>query len=119
MTIDNIMIAPVVVTQVNKSIAHAKGLIEKKNISALPLLKQDGTIEGIVTSTDIATSTNDEASLETIMSDRVIVLPKKSGIKEAARKMASKKIHHIIVMDDGQVVGMVSSLDIVKFFAEN
>lgn len=112
------MMSPVVVTQANKTVAHGKSLIEKKQINALPILKMDGTIEGIVTSTDLLKS-NDTDLLETIKSDRVIVLPRNSGIKEAAKKMSAKKIHHIIVMDDGQVIGMISSLDIVKFFAEH
>jgi signal-transduction protein with cAMP-binding, CBS, and nucleotidyltransferase domain len=32
--------------------------------------------------------------------------------------MAKNDVHHLVVMEDGQVVGMLSALDVVRVYAE-
>ena len=52
------------------------------------------------------------------MSDRVHILLKNNRVKDAAGVMAKNDVHHLVVMEDGDVVGMLSSMDIVRVYAE-
>ncbi|MBT8196471.1 MAG: CBS domain-containing protein [Bacteroidia bacterium] len=118
MRIAEIMKSPVVVTQKNRAITHVRGLLERKDINAVPVLEMDGEIRGIITSNDIAKVHDDTKPVEEFMTKKVHVALKETSAKDAARMMMKHHCHHIVVMEDGQVIGMVSSMDIVKLFAE-
>lgn len=117
MNVADIMISPVIVTQNNKSLAHVNGLIEKKNINAIPVLTMSGEIEGIITASDIAKETDHSKTVAEIMTKKSFVVSKNSGIQDAAKMMEKHNVHHLVVMDDGQVIGIVSSMDFVKVVA--
>lgn len=51
------------------------------------------------------------------MSDRIHIVLPNNQVRVAANTMISNKIHHLVVMKDGGVIGMLSALDIVKQFA--
>jgi len=53
------------------------------------------------------------------MSDRVHNVLKNNRVQDAAAMMVKNNVHHLVVMEDGKVIGMISSMDIVKVFAEN
>jgi predicted transcriptional regulator len=119
MRVEEVMSTPVVITQRNVKITHIKDQLSRKGIHALPVLEEDGTITGIVTSSDVAKHKNDEDTVGDIMSDRVHIVLKNNRLKDAAAVMTKHAIHHLIVMEDGDVVGMISSMDIVAIYAES
>ncbi|PWL33095.1 MAG: hypothetical protein DCO96_01715 [Fluviicola sp. XM-24bin1] len=118
MRIEDYMSSPVMITQRNVSIKHLKEMLTRKGLSAVPVLEEDGTITGIVTSSDLVQATNDDAVVQDIMSDRVHIAMKNNRLKDAAGMMVKNKVHHLVVMEEGNVVGMISSMDIMKVFAE-
>ncbi|MEM9410699.1 MAG: CBS domain-containing protein [Planctomycetota bacterium] len=65
-----------------------------------------------------AIETCNERLVREMRSDQLVLVTLASTIKEACKLMSSNQVHHLPVVDDGQkVVGMVSSLDIVDWFA--
>lgn len=118
MRVEELMSTPVVITQRNVSIKNLKGMLSRKGIGAVPVLEDDGTISGIVSASDIIMSTDDETIVEDIMSDRVHIALKNNRVKDAAGMMAKNHVHHLVVMHEGNVVGMLSALDIVRVYAE-
>ncbi len=118
MQVSDIMVSPVVVTQKNKTVKHVRGLIERKSINAIPVLTIDGEIDGIITSNDIAREANDEQLVESIMTTKTYVVGVNSGVQDAAKMMDKHHVHHLVVMDEGQVVGILSSMDFVKIVAQ-
>ncbi|MFT6281955.1 MAG: CBS domain-containing protein [Salibacteraceae bacterium] len=52
------------------------------------------------------------------MTDRVHIVLKNNRVKDAARIMSKNDVHHLVVMEDGNVVGMLSAMDIVKVYRE-
>lgn len=118
MKVSDIMISPVVVTQKNKTVKHVRELLDRKHVNAIPVLSMEGEIEGIITVTDVAAEWNDNKSVEEIMTSKTYVVSPESGIKDAAKMMDKHHVHHLVVMDNGQVVGIVSSMNFVKLYAE-
>lgn len=112
------MSTPTVITQRNVKITHIKDLFGRKDIHALPVLEEDGTITGIITSSDVATHKNDDGTVGDIMTERVHIVLKNNRLTDAAAMMVKHNIHHLVVMEDGNVVGMLSSMDIVQVYSE-
>jgi len=119
MKVSDQMTTPVVITQRNVRIQHVKEMFARKKVNAAPVLEEDGTITGIITSSDLVRATDEDSIVQDIMSDRVHIAMKNNRLKDAASMMVKNGVHHLVVMEEGNVVGMISALDIVKVFAEN
>ncbi len=52
------------------------------------------------------------------MSEHVHIAIKNMRVQNPAAVMVKQKVHHLVVMEDGDVIVMLSSLDVMKFFAE-
>ena len=118
MRVEEIMSVPVTITKRNNKVTFLKDLLSRKNINALPVLEEDGTITGIVSSSDVAKCHDENELIQNIMSDRVHIVLKNNRVKDAAAIMVKNNVHHLVVMEEGNVVGMVSSMDIIKVYAE-
>lgn len=116
MNVSDIMISPVVVTQKNKTVKHVRELLERKKINAIPVLTMEGKIEGIVTVSDIASESNNNRLVVDIMTTKTHVVSVNSGLQDAAKMMEKHNVHHLVAMDNGQVVGILSSIDFVKLY---
>lgn len=60
----------------------------------------------------------DEHTLDEIMSRRLVMLAPTDDVLRAATIMEEKSIHRVIVVEHGELVGIVSTLDIVRAVAE-
>ena len=114
MNIHEIMSAPVVVTRKGAQLKHTRELFDRKGINAIPVLEEDGEIAGIISSSDVAKEHSDETTVEDIMTPKVHIVLKNNRVQDAARTMLKHNVHHLVVMEEGNVVGMVSSLDLLK-----
>ena len=101
--------------------------MKKKGIHAVPIIEflklpthTETKIRGIVTATDLCCEIDNKRALREIMDPTLVhVVPETTSVRSAARMMLKHNVHHIVVMNDGQIVGMISSLDFVKIVAEN
>jgi CBS domain-containing protein len=90
------------------------------NIGSL-LVEKDGEIAGIVTERDYLRRvahegpTGDDVTVEQIMSSPLIVVNPETPIDECMALMTDRRIRHVPVVEDGDVVGIVSIGDVVKF----
>lgn len=114
MNVHEIMSSPVVVTRKGSQLKHTRDLFARKGINAIPVLAEDGVIQGIISAADVAKAHNDETLVEEIMTDKVHVVMKNNRVQDAAKTMLKHGVHHLVVMEEGEVIGMVSSLDIIK-----
>ena len=118
MRIEEIMITPVVITQKTVKVSYLKDTLTRKNISAVPVLEPDGTISGIVTTSDLTATHNNDLLVKDILTPKVHICLKNNRTKDVAKTMVKHNIHHMIVMEDGNIVGIVSAMDLIKVYAE-
>lgn len=114
MNTEQYMSTPVVFTQPNVKINYLKEMFTRKQINAVPVMKENGEITGIITSSDIVSIHDETLCVADVMSSKVHVCAKNSRIQDAGKIMLKHNIHHLIVMEDGNVIGMLSSMDIIK-----
>ncbi len=125
--VKDFMSTPVTVAMMDEDILEIRTLMKEKRIHAIPIvsytndkLKVERTIKGIITSTDLCKEVSDDATIEDVVSSRIVhVVHVNASAKAAAKTMLAHNVHHIVAMDDGEIKGMVSSLDFVKLVAEH
>ena len=117
MRVEEIMSTPVTFTQKTVKVSHLKDMFTRKKINAVPVIEENGTIAGIITSSDMVAIHNESLLVGDILSPKVHICLKNNRIKDAAKTMLKHGIHHLVVMEDGDVVGMISSLDILKVYS--
>jgi len=97
-------------------------MMEQGGIGAV-LVKKDGTTSGIITDRDFAIKiATQKLPLETPV-DKVTSYPLQTinsseTILAAADQMSSKKIRKLAVVEDGKIVGIITSTDLVNQLAK-
>jgi len=99
----------------NATAEVARHSMLEAGISALPVVDTDGSLQGIVTSTDLLRWPAGDQRVASIMSDHVYTLPPYAEVHVCARLMTTYGIHHVVVSVDQQVVGIVASYDLLAF----
>ncbi len=107
----------------NTTVGEIRTLMRREGIHAIPIVEAIPlgamNIRGIVTATDLCHELNDYQTVEQILKPgRVHVIPTNTSAQCAAKNMLKHKVHHLVVMDDGKIVGMISSQDFVELIAE-
>lgn len=125
--VKDFMSTPVITAVGENSVREIRALMKEKGIHAIPIISHskdipsaEMTIRGIVTATDISKEVNESTTVEEVMtSSSVHVVHVDSSAQAAAKIMLRHKVHHMVVMEDGKIKGMISSLDFVKLVAEH
>ena len=110
----------VLAIEADASVFEAVKRMVEANVGAL-LVTDKGEIAGIVTERDylrrvtLKGRTDKETAIREIMSSPLIVATPQMTIDECMALMTDRRIRHVPVVEDGQVVGIVSIGDVVKF----
>jgi CBS domain-containing protein len=84
------------------------------------LVVDDNKLVGILTERDILRSIVEQGidssvvKVKDVMSSPVITVYPDTSIEDAAQLMANKQIKKLPVMDEGKLVGIVTSMDLMK-----
>jgi len=108
-----IMARRVVFTEPEHEIGHVRELLARHHIHALPVVGAHKKVVGIVTSADLARRWADHTPVKRAMTTIVQTVKATAEASEAARIMRKHRIHHVVVIDQAKVVGIVSSMDLL------
>ncbi|HEX7059728.1 MAG TPA: CBS domain-containing protein [Solirubrobacterales bacterium] len=101
----------------------ARMMVEKGTGAAL-VSDEESPVPGIVTERDILLSIGggedpDVALVRDHMSDNVIVAGPDWSLERAAVEMSKRGVRHLVVLEDAQVVGVLSIRDIVRVWTSD
>ncbi len=101
------------------TLAKAKEMMEVAGFRRLPVVKDD-EIVGMLTERDLRSHTGylESTKVNAAMSAPVISVGPNSTVQEAARLMLRHKIGGLPVLGSGKLVGMVTTIDMLKAFLE-
>ena len=92
-------------------------MMEQGGIGAV-LIKKNDNLHGIITDRDYATkivcnNLPSDTPVEKVMSSPLITINFDESISAAAERMTTKKIRKLAVTDNGNVIGLITSTDLV------
>jgi CBS domain-containing protein len=110
--------APPVTCGPDVSVATAARLMTDRGVGSVAVVAEDGTPLGIVTDRDLRTKVvarglSPEMPAAAIMSAPILSVAPASSAFDALLEMTRRGIHHMGVVGEGRLVGVISSHDIV------
>jgi signal-transduction protein with cAMP-binding, CBS, and nucleotidyltransferase domain len=106
------------------SVYEALEKLESKNLGSLVVLEDNGTLDGIFTERDYARKvilkgrSSRDTKVRDIMTEDPIFVTPETKIDECMQIMVDKYIRHLPVMENNQVIGLVSIGDLVRYIIE-
>lgn len=121
------MSAPINVIERNETIQTARNLMFKYAIGRLPVM-DNGKLVGIVTKYDITNRLNqatpewrrrpiDKIPIQVVMTEKPITIFPDATMPQAAELLIENDISGLPVEREGEIVGMITSRDMVKYFS--
>jgi len=115
----DLMARQVVTTQPHKTIGHVKEIMNHNKISAVPVVNSENIPVGIITASDFHKNIKDTSPVSSLLQDKVYQIPEYNNIDVAAKIMLKHKIHHVLVTHEKELVGIISSFDLLKLIESN
>ena len=120
--IQDIMTRALITVNLSTTALQVAKMMEQGGIGAI-LVQNNSNPVGIVTDRDFATriAANDlplNTAVENIMSTPLITINHDEPISAAAERMTSKKIRKLAVTENGKIVGIITSTDLVTQLAK-
>jgi len=104
-----------------ETIQAAAKILREKRFGSLVVRDRHGKLAGIITERDLIRGVADKGAaalnyrVEDLMTRDVKTCKPTDLVKDVMEMMASRKIRHVPVVVSGELVGIISSTDIVKF----
>ena len=120
MKIGDLMTTPAIHIEPEESVGVAARTLQRYNIGALPVCREDGSVCGVITDRDIVTRclaadrSPEKTSVGEIMTGRVLSVAPEMEIGTAAHLMAREQVRRLPVVSGGKLCGMVSLGDIAN-----
>jgi len=115
----DLMSRGVVSARRHDTVAHVREMMRRNDVHALPIVDPDGTVAGIVSSKDLASDLKAGTPVSGVMTRGVHTIPPYNDVHHAARLMRNRRVHHVVVTKGGEVVGMLSSFDLLRLVEEH
>ena len=120
--VQDIMTRALITVNLSTTALQVAKMMEQGGIGAI-LVQNNDNPTGIVTDRDFATrvAANNlpyDTPVEKIMSSPLITINHNEPISAAAERMTSKKIRKLAVTENGKVVGIITSTDLVTQLAK-
>ena len=140
MTVELFAVAP------DTSIDTAARLLASKHISGVPVVANDGHPVGVVTLSDLADPdkprtdrtgyptfylmthgepiemggdlTSDGGQVSDVMSPFVLSIEANATLAMGANRLISEGVHRLLVMDGNKLIGIVTTMDLLRGFAQ-
>ncbi|MEE8289974.1 MAG: CBS domain-containing protein [Candidatus Tectomicrobia bacterium] len=134
MQVRELMTEDVFVLFADDTLLLAEGMMQWKRIRHVPVVDRESNLKGLITHRDIlraSISTIAQLSsgekraaqacilLKDIMQTSVLTISPEADIKEAARVMLGEKIGCLLVADCGQLVGILTEADFLKYVLDD
>ena len=115
-TIKQLMSSPVVMATVETTVGKLREMMSKYDVGAVPITDEgtDAEIMGIVTDTDLRNVKDSTLPVMSVMSTKLCYVNNDDSTATAANLMLKNGIHHLLVKDQEEVVGILSSVDLLK-----
>ena len=110
------MSSPVATVREGALASEIEQVLSSRKVSAVPVVDAEGTLVGIVSSTDLLNAPETPTpTAAQLMTAPVVIARPDEDVGEAAWRMVAAHVHRLVVVDDDQhVVGVLSTSDVLR-----
>ncbi len=117
--IQNIMDADILTVEPEATLREAAQLMSERNVGAAIVVDPTSGTPGIITERDLLHSiaAGQELDMQHVVDNRspeVTSIPVDASLDQALQKMSEGNFRHLLVIDGGDAVGIVSMRDLVR-----
>lgn len=129
MRVADLMETEVQVVAPDTNLGDAAMTLADAHVSGLPVVEPNGCLVGVVSTTDILASEEEaedqagrrslfeSARVRDLMTPQAVTIAPSASIKEAAQLLLSADVHRLFVVEEGHLVGVLSTTDIIRAVA--
>lgn len=120
--VGRLMSAPVETVTPETTVRAAARRMREKAIGSLGVVDESESFLGILTSTDFVAAVADERSMADtpvteFMTEDVITTEANQPIRDVADVMTDQGFHHLPVVEDGALIGMITTSDLTAYLS--
>lgn len=124
MQVKNLYTKNLITINQNADLNSAEDMMNNYNIRHLPVIDDDFNLVGMISKTDFVALKYVDSRLKTytvkmFMSTPVKVVHKTATVKKVAQLFIEKKINSVLVADENEVLGILTSEDLIRLLAED
>jgi len=116
----DIMSSPVVTASPDTNVFEIAKKMTEENIGSIVIVNEAGEVIGIITEDDLIKRVLAKGKdpfttkAEEIMTKPIVYVSPDTDLKDAADIMVSKNIGHLVVIENGKLVGIIAEYDILR-----
>ena len=123
-TVSTMMSRDICVVDMDDTIASVEKRLAERHLTWAPVMEDRGGILGVISAADLLRFHAEGCDTEAVRAWQMctykpIAVGANADLGETARLMLDRSIHHVVVTEGGVVIGVLSSLDFVREFAQN
>ena len=119
--VEQLMSRPVETVSSEATIREAAAAMLAHDVGAVVVADDASRIDGLLTTTDVVRSVSDGLAPDATVAERmrtdVVTVERSASVSEVADAMLEHLIHHVPVVDESEVVGMLTTLDLTAYLA--
>ncbi|MFD1514957.1 cyclic nucleotide-binding/CBS domain-containing protein [Halomarina rubra] len=120
--VGSLMSSPVHTVGTDTSLREAGRTMLDQGIGSVVVVDDDDGLEGILTATDFVrviaeSGTDPEANVTTAMSTDIVTTTASDSIQAVADLIVEHGFHHVPVVDDGTVIGVITTTDLTAYLS--
>jgi IMP dehydrogenase len=98
------------------AVAKAREIMERHNISGVPITDEDGYLKGIITRRDLRFLESNDLRIEEVMTkENLVTAPEHTTLEEAERILMRNKVEKLLLVDENnRLKGLITIKDIDK-----
>lgn len=90
----------------------------ERRVQSLPVVSARGKLRGLITSSDLGQGERSDARVGDVMTNDVLATPAGMDLKSAAALMVDRRLHHLVIIENNEVVGVMSAFDVLRAVSE-
>ena len=102
----------------DRDIETAEGLMKVNKIRHLPVVNANNELSGIISTKDVAAAPDRRKPIKSIMTSPVRIVKKGENVKSVIEIMLKQKINSVLVANEEDVVGIVTTDDLLKLLSQ-
>lgn len=120
--VGSLMSSPVHTVRADTSLRDAGSLMRDHGIGSVIVVDDDDRLEGILTATDFVSvvaeaEADPEATVASAMSTDLVTTTASESIQTVADLIVEHGFHHVPVVDDGTVIGVITTTDLTAYIS--